>query len=179
MLKKADLLVRPAKAGAFSGRQSRRGKSQFPVTWVAGRRAIDALKPTDEAIDRMVSESPGRNESERTGGPERAVPEAEPASRGRRQHEPSQTGCRGGALRRGGSDSTVTRTRRATGEVLLVPPGNRWSQVGRITGAPGKAVEDERMEDGLVVAGKRGNARGAKGPYWGARPPATRKAGAP
>ena len=28
------------------------------------------LKPIDEAILGMVSESPGRNESERTGGPE-------------------------------------------------------------------------------------------------------------
>ena len=54
----------------FSGRQSRRGKSQSPVTWVAGRRETEPLKPTDEAIERMVRESPGRNASKRTGGPE-------------------------------------------------------------------------------------------------------------
>jgi hypothetical protein len=71
MLKKAHLLVRPAKAGAFNGSQSHRGKSQTPVTWVAGRREIEVLKPTDKAIARMVSESPGRNASERSGGPER------------------------------------------------------------------------------------------------------------
>src|SRR5438128_2793571 len=48
--------------------RSRRGKSQSPVTWVAGWRETKTLKPTDEAIGRMVSESPGRNESERTDG---------------------------------------------------------------------------------------------------------------
>jgi hypothetical protein len=29
------------------------------------------LKPSDQAIERMVSESPGRNGSERRGGPEK------------------------------------------------------------------------------------------------------------
>jgi len=59
----------------------------------------------------------------------------------------------------------VTRTRRATGETLLVPSRNRWKKVGRITGAPGKAVEDERVAEGSIVARKAGNAAGAKGPY--------------
>jgi hypothetical protein len=63
--------VRPEKADVFSGSQPRRGKSQSPVTRVAGWRETETLKPTDEAIERMVSESPGRNASERTGGPER------------------------------------------------------------------------------------------------------------
>jgi len=62
--------VRPEKADVFSGSQSCRGKSQSPVTRVAGWRETKTLKPTDEAIGRMVSEWPGRNESERTGGPE-------------------------------------------------------------------------------------------------------------
>src|SRR5437899_7283926 len=66
--------------------------------------------------------------------------------------------------RRGGSDSTVTRTCRATGEALLVPTRNRWSKVGRITGDPGKSAEDERVADGSVLAMKRSNVRGAKGP---------------
>jgi hypothetical protein len=52
----------------FSGSQPRRGKSQSPVTRVAGWRETETLKPTDQAIERMVSESPGRNGSERTGG---------------------------------------------------------------------------------------------------------------
>jgi hypothetical protein len=57
-------------ADVFSGSQPRQGKSQSPVTRVAGWRETKTLKPTDEAIKRMVSESPGRNESKRTGGPE-------------------------------------------------------------------------------------------------------------
>ena len=45
-------LVRPAKAGAFSGGQTRRGKSQSPVAWMAGRRENDDLKPIDTATVR-------------------------------------------------------------------------------------------------------------------------------
>ena len=41
------LKVRPAKAGAFSGGQARRGKSQNPVAWMARRKETDALKPID------------------------------------------------------------------------------------------------------------------------------------
>ena len=63
--------------------------------------------------------------------PKDPIPEAEPADSGRRQQGPSQAGWRDGSLRRGGSDSTVTRTRRATGETLLVPSRNRRRQVGR------------------------------------------------
>lgn len=33
--------VRPAKAGAFSGSYSRRGKSQSPVAWIARRRETE------------------------------------------------------------------------------------------------------------------------------------------
>ena len=66
--------------------------------------------------------------------------------------------------RRGGSDSTVTRTCRATGETLLVPARNRRSKVGRITGETGKSAEDERVAAGSVVAMKRSNVCGAKGP---------------
>src|SRR5207342_2008616 len=66
--------------------------------------------------------------------------------------------------RRGGSDSTVTRTCQATGEALLVPAGNRRSKVGRITGQTGKSAEDKRVAAGSVVATKRRNVRGAKGP---------------
>ncbi len=41
-----------------------------PVAWMAGMRETDYLKPIDKASLGDVSESPGRNESERTGGPE-------------------------------------------------------------------------------------------------------------
>ena len=56
----------------------------------------------------------------------------------------------------------MTRARRATGEALLVPPRKRRSQVGRLTGDPEKSAEDERVAEGLVVAPKRSNVRGAK-----------------
>ena len=75
----------------FSGRQSRRGKSQGPVTWVAGWKETEPLKPTDEAIERrMVRESPGRNGSKRTGGPERLQPRRPSLTvERRRQHGPT------------------------------------------------------------------------------------------
>jgi hypothetical protein len=37
------------------------------------------------------------------------------------------------SLQRGGSDGTAARTRRATGEALLVPPRKRRSKTGHIT----------------------------------------------
>ena len=45
-----------------------------PVAWMAGRRETEYLKPIDKAIHGLVSESPGRNESERKGGPESEKP---------------------------------------------------------------------------------------------------------
>src|SRR2546425_5053158 len=82
--------VRPEKADVFSGSQPRRGKSQSPVTRVAGWRETKTLKPTDQAIERMVSESPGRNASERIGGPEILKPWRPSLTvERRRQHGPS------------------------------------------------------------------------------------------
>jgi hypothetical protein len=46
--------------GSPAGARARR-----PVAWIAGWRETETLKPIDKAIDRMVSESPGRNASER------------------------------------------------------------------------------------------------------------------
>jgi len=68
-------------------------------------------------------------------------------------------------IRRGGSDSTVTRICQATGEALLVPEKNFRSKVGLITGNTGKWAEGERVADGFVVAMNRSNVWGAKGPY--------------
>jgi len=50
-------------------------KTRSPVAWMAGRRETKYLKPIDKAILGMVSKSPGRNESERTGGPESEKPQ--------------------------------------------------------------------------------------------------------
>ena len=135
-------------------------RARGPVTRMAGWRETKTLKPIDQALGRRVSESPGRNASERTGGPERP----NPGGRARGFGAKAAGAVAGWLARRCGSDSTVTRTRRATGEALLVPSRNRRSQVGRITGGPGKSAEDERVEDGSVVATKRGNALERRGP---------------
>src|SRR2546425_10737379 len=44
-------------------------RARRPVAWMAGWRETETLKPIDEAIVRMVSESPGRNVSEREMAP--------------------------------------------------------------------------------------------------------------
>ena len=59
----------------FSGRQSHRCNSQTPVAWVAFAEETKRMKPTDKAILGMVSESPGRNESEPIGGLDKINPE--------------------------------------------------------------------------------------------------------
>ena len=51
-----------------------RVRIRSPVAWMAGMRETDYLKPIDKAVFGTVSESPGRNESERTGGPESENP---------------------------------------------------------------------------------------------------------
>ena len=43
-------------------------KVRNPVAWVAYVEETKRMKPTDKAILGMVSESPGRNESEPSGG---------------------------------------------------------------------------------------------------------------
>jgi hypothetical protein len=96
---------------------------------------------------------------------------------GRRLHDISQTDRRDRSLRRGSRGSTVTRTCQATGETVLVPPRNRWSRVGHITGETGKVADDETVEDGLVVAKNRSNVRGAKEPCCNATPVAEGRQG--
>ena len=136
------------------------------VAWVASVEETKQMKPTDKIILGMVSESPGRNENEPTGGLDKKInPKAEPPMVGRRQHDMAQTDRGGMSLRRGSRDSTVARTCRATGETVLAPSRNRRSKVDRITGTTGKTIEGERVADGSVVAMKRSNVRGAKGPF--------------
>jgi len=49
------------------------------------------MKPTDKTVLGTVSKSPGRNESEPTGGLDRNTPKAEPSMVGRKLHDVSQT----------------------------------------------------------------------------------------
>jgi len=57
------------------GGESHRGKSRSPVARVASAEETKQMKPTDKAVLGMVSESPGRNESEPTGGLDKNYPE--------------------------------------------------------------------------------------------------------
>ena len=89
---KFELVINSAtrEADVFSGSQPRRGKSQSPVTRVAGWRETETLKPTDQALGRRVRESPGRSGSERTGGPEILKPRRPSLTvERRRPHGPS------------------------------------------------------------------------------------------
>jgi hypothetical protein len=54
-LKGSRTVVRPAKADAFSGSQSRQGKSQSLVAWMAGRKETESLKPIDNVIFGMAA----------------------------------------------------------------------------------------------------------------------------
>src|SRR5215467_8389488 len=136
-----------------------------PVAWVAFVEETNRMKPTDKAILGMVSESPGRNVGEpRSGLDKKIIRRPSPLWSGEGSMTWAQTDRGGMSLRRGGRDSTVARTCRATGEAVLAPSRNRWSKVDRITGQTGKAIEGETVAAGPVVAEKRGNARGAKGP---------------
>jgi hypothetical protein len=49
----------------------------------------------------------------------------------------------------------MTRMHGATGEALLVPPRKGGGAVSRITGNTGKAGEDERVAEGLVVCAEQ------------------------
>ena len=159
-------VVCPVKAGVFSRSQTCRGKSQAPRSLdgrVEGNQDSEAHR---QGLPRGDRESPGRNNSERASGLEN---EWIRGSSLQLKGEGSM-GCRNltdaaSRSRRGGSDSTVARTCRATGEALLVPERNHRSKVDRITGTTGKTIEGERVADGSVVAVKRSNVRGARGPF--------------
>jgi hypothetical protein len=102
--------VRPAKAGMFSRRQTCRGRSQSPVVWIAEEMETKPSKPIDKA---SLGEVTSHRAVTKVNAlwPRKAVsPRAEPTSTGRRQNEQPKTDRYGCSPRRGGSDSTVTRT---------------------------------------------------------------------
>src|SRR5262245_5134184 len=137
----------------------------MPRSWEGrpeGKQRSEAPRQPHPRDERKFS---GRNERERVGAPKVSSPGGRARNRegeGRMaQRKPiDATSHSGGVV----SDGTRTRTRRATGETLLVPTRKGGSWVGRITGNTGKSADDERVTDGLVVATKRSNVRGAKEP---------------
>jgi hypothetical protein len=141
-----------------------RVRIRSPVAWMAEGRKTQPLKPIDTAIYRMVARPRAAAQANAVVAPQVIAPEAELSTSGRRPHDSCQPDRRRGALRRGGSGSTGTRTCQATGEARLAPGRNPWSKVGRITVSSGKAAEGQRVAAGFVVARTRGNACRAKGP---------------
>ncbi len=123
------------------------------------------LKPLDDPTRGVGASRSGRNESEREVAPKVSSPGGRARNRegegSTARRKPIDAAGRSGGVVSGG---TTTRTHRATGEALLVPARKGGSWVGRITGSTGKSADDERVAEGPVVALKRGNARGAKGP---------------
>src|SRR5712691_4352600 len=93
------------------------------VAWVASVEETKRMKPTDEAIFGMASESPGRNAREPSGGLDKIIfRRPSPLLRG----EGSMTGrglteasCHSGGVVRG---STVTRACRVIFVIILLPP---------------------------------------------------------
>lgn len=80
-----------------------------------------------KSSSRVISESPGRNGSERIGGLEnKKFRKSSPHSEGGDRMSKRKLAVTFVSLRRGGSDSRVTRAYQATGEALLVPGRNFW-----------------------------------------------------
>ena len=52
------------------GYRPTRVKARDPVAWITGIRGTKSLKLIDKVTRGVMSELPGRNESERVGGPE-------------------------------------------------------------------------------------------------------------
>ena len=150
-----------------------------PVAGRAGRRETKGSEAPRQPHPWDERKFSGRNESEREVAPKVSSPGGRARNRegegSMTRHQPiDRAGCSGGVV----SDGTTTRTHRATGEALLVPTRNGGSWVGRITGNTGKSADDERVTEGLIVATKRGNARGAKEPCCSATLPPRSEAGA-
>ena len=166
------------KADVFSGGQSHRGKSQEPRSWTAGCRETETLKPVDKpilgwgashwAVTRVNAEKASKVTSPKGRARNRRVKAA-----WIRRSLTDAASHLGGVS----GDGTMTKTRGATGEALLVPPRKRRSKVRPITMTAGKGAEGERVAEGPAVARKVGNATGAMGPCCSAVPLATREAG--
>lgn len=124
------------------------------------------MKPIDKAALGAVSESTGRNESERKGGPESGSPGGRVRIRRTKAvHRDADWMTSLGALA-GWERQHVDKD---TPSNWRNPPGRAGKSVQQCRSynqvSPGKSIEDQRVAEGFVVAMKRGNARGAKEPY--------------
>src|SRR6266568_2140121 len=133
------------------------------VTWIARRKETESLKPIDKIILGMIVSHWAVTKVNADVASKRLTPEAEPASRGRRQDGWSH--LTEAAIHSGG----VSATARWQGHAKqLEKPSSSRREIGgaenRITGNTGKSMEDERELEGSIVSMKRGNARGERGP---------------
>jgi hypothetical protein len=140
-------------------------KVRRPVVWIAEWRATKTLKPIDKVSLGEITSHRAVTTVNANVASKSQIRGPSPLPKGE-----GSMGCRNltdaaSPPWRGESDSTVTRTYRVTGEALLVPVRNHRSKVDRITGSTGKSIEGERVADGSVVAVKRSNVRGARGPF--------------
>ena len=111
-----------------------RVRARSPIAWIAEGRETKSLKPIDKVTRGVMSESPGRNESERTGGLESSKSwKLNLQPRGESKMSKRKLADTFVSFQRGNSDSMVARTYRATGEALLVPGRNSWRKVSSIT----------------------------------------------
>ena len=122
-----------------------------PVVWIAGWRETKTLKPIDEiSLGEITSHWAVMKVNAKVASKVRS-PEGRACNRRVKTAWGSRNPIEAApSLRRGGSDGTMARTCRATGEALLAPVRNHRSKVDRITGPTGKSIEGERVADGSV-----------------------------
>jgi hypothetical protein len=121
-----------------------------PVAGRVGRRETDGPEAPRQPHPRDGRELSGRNDSEREVAPKVSSPggrarNREGEGRTARRKPIDATGRSGGVV----SDGTATRTHRATGEALLVPPRNR-RKLGRPYNRRHREVGRRREGDGWV-----------------------------
>ena len=137
------------------------------IAWIARWRETKILKPIDNVTGRVAASCQAVTEVNAVVASKVRNPEGRACNR-RAKATWINRKLTGTVipLQRGESDGMTTRTHRATGETLTVPMRNHWSKVSFITRDTGKWTEDGRVAEGPVRAMRRGNARGAKGPYF-------------
>jgi len=135
-----------------AGDKPARARVRSPVAWIAGRRATEFLKPINERLLRRRASHRAVMKMNVDVASKVRIPEGRARNcEGEGSMDSRNLTDAAVSLRRGGSDSTMTRTCRETGEALLAPARNRRSKVGPITGIPGKWAEGGRVADGSVL----------------------------